>query len=160
MKKIIVFAALLLGSIFASAQDGKQIYQKYSDEPNVSAVYVSPAMFRLIGKLPDMQAGDGDVNLTPVVQALTGLYIISSENPDLNVRIAKDVRKFIEKGTFELLMEAKEDGEKMTMYTAGDDKTVTSFIMLADEGTEVTFICLDGKLDRTKLEEIMSEKNK
>ncbi len=160
MKKIIVFAALLLGSIFASAQDGKQIYQKYSDEPNVSAVYVSPAMFRLIGKLPDIQAGDGDVNLTPVVQALTGLYIISSENPDLNARIAKDVRKFIEKGTFELLMEAKEDGEKMTMYTAGDDKTVTSFIMLADEGTEVTFICLDGKLDRTKLEEIMSEKNK
>jgi hypothetical protein len=160
MKKIIVFAALLLGSIFASAQDGRQIYQKYSDEPNVSAVYVSPAMFRLIGKLPDMQAGDGDVNLTPVVQALTGLYIISSENPDLNVRIAKDVRKFIEKGTFELLMEAKEDGEKMTMYTAGDDNTVTSFIMLADEGTEVTFICLDGKLDRTKLEEIMSEKNK
>lgn len=156
MKKIIVFAALLLGSIFASAQDGKQIYQKYSDEPNVSAVYVSPAMFRLIGKLPDIQAGDGDVNLTPVVQALTGLYIISSENPDLNVRIAKDVRKFIEKGTFELLMEAKEDGEKMTMYTAGDDKTVTSFIMLADEGTEVTFICLDGKLDRTKLEDIMS----
>lgn len=156
MKKIIVFAALLLGSIFASAQNGKQIYQKYSDEPNVSAVYVSPAMFRLIGKLPDIQAGDGDVNLTPVVQALTGLYIISSENPDLNARIAKDVRKFIEKGTFELLMEAKEDGEKMTMYTAGDDKTVTSFIMLADEGTEVTFICLDGKLDRTKLEEIMS----
>ena len=160
MKKIIIIAALLLGSIFASAQDGRQIYMKYSDEPNVSAVYVSPAMFRLIGKLPDMQAGDGDVNLTPVVQALTGLYIISSENPDLNARIAKDVRKFIEKGTFELLMEAKEDGEKMTMYTAGDDKTVTSFIMLADEGTEVTFICLDGKLDRTKLEEIMSEKNK
>ena len=160
MKKIIIIAALLLGSIFASAQDGRQIYMKYSDEPNVSAVYVSPAMFRLIGKLPDMQAGDGDVNLTPVVQALTGLYIISSENPDLNARIAKDVRKCIEKGTFELLMEAKEDGEKMTMYTAGDDKTVTSFIMLADEGTEVTFICLDGKLDRTKLEGIMSEKNK
>ena len=156
MKKIIVFAALLLGSIFASAQNGKQIYQKYSDEPNVSAVYVSPAMFRLIGKLPDIQAGDGDVNLTPVVQALTGLYIISSENPDLNARIAKDVRKFIEKGTFELLMEAKEDGEKMTMYTCGDDKTVISFIMLAEDGEEVTFICLDGKLDRTKLEEIMS----
>ena len=129
---------------------------KYSDEPNVSAVYVSPAMFRLIGKLPDIQAGDGDVNLTPVVQALTGLYIISSENPDLNARIAKDVRKFIEKGTFELLMEAKEDGEKMTMYTCGDDKTVISFIMLAEDGEEVTFICLDGKLDRTKLEEIMS----
>lgn len=156
MKKIIVFAALLLSFICASAQDGKHIYMKYSDEPNVSAVYVSPAMFRLIGKLPDIQAGDDNVNLTPVVQALTGLYIISSENPEINGHLAKEVRKFIDKGTYELLMEAKENGEKMTMYTAGDDKTVTSFIMLADEGSEVTFICLDGKLDRTKLEEIMS----
>ena len=160
MKKIIVFAALLLSFICASAQDGKHIYMKYSDEPNVSAVYVSPAMFRLIGKLPDIQAGDDDVNLTPVVQALTGLYIISSENPDLNGRLAKDVRKFIDKGTYELLMEAKEDGEKMTMYTCGDERTVTSFIMLAEDGEEITFICLDGKLDRTKLEEIMSDKNK
>lgn len=160
MKKTILLAALLLSFICASAQEGRHIYQKYSDEANVSAVYVSPAMFRLIGRLPDIQAGDADKNLTPVVQALTGLYIISSENPEINGRLAKDVRKFIDKGTYELLMEAKEDGEKMTMYTAGDETTVTSFIMLADEGAEITFICLDGKLDRTKLEEIMSEKNK
>ena len=53
MKKIIVFAALLLSFICASAQDGKHIYMKYSDEPNVSAVYVSPAMFRLIGRIPE-----------------------------------------------------------------------------------------------------------
>ena len=160
MKKIIVLAALLLSFICASAQDGKHIYQKYSDEPNVSAVYVSPAMFRLIGRIPDIQAADGDVNLTPVIQALTGLYIISSENQELKSRIAKDVRKFIEKGTYELLLEAKEDGEKMTMYTCGDEKTVTSFVMLAAQEDELTFICLDGKLDRYKLEGMLASQAK
>ncbi|MBP5566638.1 MAG: DUF4252 domain-containing protein [Bacteroidales bacterium] len=160
MKKIIVLAALLLSFISSFAQDGKSLYRKYSDEPNISAVYVSPAMFRLIGRIPDIQAADGDVNLTPVIQALTGLYIISSENPDINAKLSKDVKKFINSGTYELLMEAKEDGEKMTMYTCGDEKTVTSFVMLADEGSEVTFICLDGKLDRNKLEEMMSSQAK
>ena len=57
-------------------------------------------------------------------------------------------------------MEAKEDGEKVTMYTCGDEKTVTSFVLLADEGDELTFICLDGKLDRGQLEELLAEQMK
>ena len=151
---------MLLGFINAFAQDGKSIYRKYSDEKNVSAVYVSPAMFRLIGRIPDIQAGDGNVNLTPVIQGLSGLYIISSENPEINEKLAKDVNKFIGSGTYELLMEAKDSGEKVTMYTCGDDKTVSSFVMLADEGTELTFICLDGKLNREQLEGLLAENMK
>ena len=57
-------------------------------------------------------------------------------------------------------MEAKDNGEKVTMYTSGDEKTVTSFVLLADEGTEVTFICLDGNMDREKLEELLAEQMK
>jgi hypothetical protein len=155
MKRIIVFAALLLSFIYASAQDGRHIYQKYSDEADVSAVYVSPAMFRLIGRIPDIQSGNGNVNLTPVIQGLSGLYIITSSNAEINGKLARDVRKFINSGTYELLLEAKDNGEKMTMYTAGDDKTVSSFIMLAEEGSEVSFICLDGRLDRSRLEELL-----
>ena len=160
MKKIIALAALLLSIISASAQNGRSIYMKYSDEPNVSAVYVSPAMFRLIGRIPDIQAGDGNVNLTPVIQGLNGLYILNSENQDLNDKLAKDVKKFINSGTYELLMEAKENGEKVTMYTCGDDNTVTSFVLLSSEGTELTFICIDGKMDRKQLEDLMADQMK
>ncbi len=160
MKKIIAIAALLLGIIDAYAQDGRSIYQKYSDADNISAVYVSPAMFRLIGRIPDIQAGEGNVNLTPVIQGLSGLYIINSENNDINGRLAKDVHKFINSGTYELLMEAKDNGEKVTMYTCGDEKTVTSFVLLADEGQELTFICLDGKMDRALLEDLLAEQMK
>ena len=150
-------AAMLLGFISAFAQDGKSIYRKYSDENNVSAVFVSPAMFRLIGRIPDIQAGSGNVNLTPVIQGLSGLYIISSENPEINEKLAKDVNKFIGSGTYELLMEAKDSGEKVTMYTCGDDKLVSSFVMLANDGKELTFICLDGKMDREQLEGLLAE---
>ena len=65
MKRIILLAVLLLTALTASAQSGKSIYQKYSDAENVSAVYISPAMFRLIGKIPDLEVGENHVNLAP-----------------------------------------------------------------------------------------------
>lgn len=160
MKKIIIVSVLFLSAITAIAQDGKNIYRKYSDEKGISAVYISPAMFRLIGKIPDIQTGDGEVNLTPVIQGLSGLYIINSENAAINSKIAMDVNKFIDAGTYEMLMEAKDDGEVVRMYTSGDDKTVNSFVLLTDEGSELTFICLDGKMDREKLESIIAEQAK
>ena len=44
MKKLFIIAATLLLGIFAHAQDGKSIYNKFSDEEGVSAVYISPSM--------------------------------------------------------------------------------------------------------------------
>ena len=135
MKKTLILIALVLSTFTAFAQDGKSIYRKYSDEKGISAVYISPAMFRLIGRLPDINTGDGEVNLTPVIKGLTGLYIINSGNPAINSKIAKDVNKFIDSGAYEMLMEAKDEGEVVRMYTSGDDTTVTSLVLLTDEGS-------------------------
>jgi hypothetical protein len=92
-----------------------------------------------------------------VIQGLSGLYIINSENSAVNAKIAKDVNKFIDSGSYEMLMEAKEDGEVVRMYTCGDDKTVNSFVLFTDEGSELTFICLDGKMDRALLEKLLAD---
>lgn len=162
MKRIAILAALLLMTVGSFAQDGKSIYQKYSDAENVSAVYVSPAMFRLIGKLPEITADteDGKVDLTPVIASLTGMYVIDSQNQSINSALASDVKKFIASGKYELLMEAKENGQTMRMYTLGDEKIVNSFVMLALENDETTFICIDGKMNRSDLEKVLAEQMK
>ena len=100
MKRIIIIATLLLASISAFAQSGKSIYQKYSDAENVSAVYISSAMFRMIGKIPDLNVEGSEVNLAPIIQSLSGLYIISSENPKINSQIKADAEKFINGGEY------------------------------------------------------------
>ena len=106
----------------------------------------------MIGKLPDVEVGDDDINLAPIIKSLSGFYLIDSENADVNASLSKDVSKMLDKGKFELLMEVKEDGEKVRMYTAGDDTDVTSFIMHVDEGASATFIFLDGNMLRKDLE--------
>ena len=154
---VILFAALLL-TCSAFAQNGKSIYQKYSDAEKVSAVYVSPAMFRMIGRIPDLEMGDDNVNLSPVIRALTGLYILNSENPDINGNLRADAERFIKSGKYELLMEAKDSGETIRMYTVGNDRMIEGFVMLAAEPDEVTFICLDGQMPRKEFEELLARK--
>ena len=160
MKKILLVAALLLTFVCSFAQNGKSIYQKYSEAEGVSAVYISPAMFRLMGKIPDLNIEGENVNLAPIIKSLSGLYLINSENADINATLAKDVDKFVDKGRYELLMEAKDNGETVRMYTEGTEKVVNSFVMIALDGPETTFICLDGKMDREDLEKALASQMK
>lgn len=148
---------MLLLTISSFAQDGKSIYQKYSDSEDISAVYVSPAMFKLIGRLPDIEMNSGEVNFYPIIKSLTGLYIINSSNKNINAQLYADVEKFIKSGRYELLMEAKDSGEAVRMYTVGNDAVVNSFVMVAKDGEETTFICIDGNMNRTDLEKLLAE---
>ena len=158
MKKILTIAVLLLIFICADAQNGKNLYKKYSDAEGVSAVYISPAMFRMMGKLPDLNVEGQSVNLAPIIKTMSGLYLINSENPEINVGLAKEVEKFISKGDYELLMETKDAGETVRMYTVGTETVVESFVMIAYEENQTTFICLDGKMNREELEAILAER--
>ncbi|MBQ3985094.1 MAG: DUF4252 domain-containing protein [Bacteroidales bacterium] len=162
MKRFILIALAALFGAGAFAQDGKSIYNKYSEAENVSAVYISPAMFKLIGKLPEIKADveDGTVDLAPVVRTLTGMYILSSENPAIREALANDVKKFVSSKKYELLMEAKDNGQTMKMYTVGDQKTVNSFVMYAIDQEETTFICIDGNINRQDLEKVLAEQMK
>lgn len=158
MKRIMTMAAfLLLTTITALAQDGRSIYNKYSDEKDVSCVYISPAMFRMIGKVPDMDVNGNNVNLSSIIKTMSGLYVIDSKNQKINSSLIGDIDRFISKGDYEMLMEAKDDGETVRIYTVGDEKTVTSFVLLSKEADESTFICLEGKMSRQELEKAISE---
>ena len=152
MKKLILIAALMIASVAAFAQSGKSIYQKYSDCEKVSAVYISPAMFRLIGQIPNLEVEDEDIDLSPVIKTLKGLYLINSENPDIRENIIKEVEKFVDSADYELLLEAKDEGETVRIYTVGNEQTVKGFVMLAIEADELTFICIDGEMDRNDLD--------
>lgn len=160
MKKILAIAAAALLAITSFAQDGKNIYRKYSEAENVSAVYISPAMFRMIGKLPDMAIGADNVNLTQVVNSLSGMYLIDSENPAINAGIIKDVEAFVKADAYEILMEAKDGGETTRIYTVGKGDTVNSFVLLTYGKNECTFICLEGDLTKQQLDELVIKSRK
>ena len=160
MKRFIVIAVMLLMAVGAYAQSGKSIYNKYSDSKGVSAVYISPAMFRMIGQLPDLdvEAADGEkVDIAPLVRSFEGFYLLSVSDKSQAAELKQEVQSMIKSGSFEMLMEAKDSGSTMRIYTVGDAKTISSLVMLAQEGDSVQFICLEGSMNRKDFETIIAK---
>ena len=160
MKKIIAITVTLLMAAGAFAQEGRRLYNKYSDSEGVSAVYISPAMFKLIGQIPELNVdmGNGEkMDLVPLIRSFTGFYMLDISEKTLASELYKEVTTLIDKGKYEMLMEVKDSGDKLRMYTAGDAKTVESFLFIANDGTETQFICLDGAMDRKEIESLIAK---
>lgn len=159
MKRIIILAVLLLSATIASAQEGKNIYNRYSGGKGVSAVYISPSMFKIIGKLPDleMETADGNsMNLVPLISSFQGFYMLDISNPTTVSAINQDVASMISKGRYELMMEVKDEGETLQIYTSGNEKIIECFIFIASDGDGVQFICIDGEMNRSEIEKLIA----
>ena len=160
MKKLILIIASVFVAVSAFGQNAKELYNKYSDLDGVSAVYVSPAMFRMIGKLPDMdmEAENGEkVNLTPIVKNLSGFYLLDVDDAPVAEKLFIEVKRMLDGKKFELLFEAKNDGEITRLFTSGTDKTVSSLILTTKDSDSFTFMGLEGNMDREQLENILAE---
>ena len=152
MKKIIVIVLALMSSLILKAQDYKSLYQKYSDDERVTAVYISPAMFKLIGKLPEVKIEDNGVDFGPLIKNMTGFYMLQTEDKALADKIFKDVSKVVSGHRFETLMEVKDKGEKVNIFSLGDDNFLKSLVMTAFQGDETVFISIDGLMRREDVE--------
>lgn len=157
MKRFYTLLLALCVAVSALAQNGKDLYKKYSDLPEVSAVYISPAMFRIIGRLPDVSLEDKDVNLSPIIKSMTGFYLLSCETEAVGGKLYNEVSRLVNGGKYELLLEAKEDGTVTRLYSVGGEKEISSLVFLSKDGAEVTYIGIDGRMDRAELENILAE---
>ena len=63
----------------------------------------------------------------------------------------------ISKGRYELLMEVKDDGDNVNIYTVGNDKTIENFVFLCRSGNDVQFICIDCTMDRKEVETLIAK---
>lgn len=151
---------MLLIAAGAYAQSGKSLYNKYSDSNGVSAVYISPAMFRMIGQLPnlDVEASNGEkVDIAPLIRSFEGFYLLNVSDKAQAAELKQEVQTMIKAGRFEVLVEAKDSGNTMRIYTVGDDRIISSLVMLAQEGDSVQFICLEGTINRKDFENLMAK---
>lgn len=153
MKKIIIIAlAAIISMTSAAAQNSKkQIYIDYSGKPGVSAVYISPAMFKLMKAVPDIEINDQDVNFSRFIRTLEGMYILNIEEPEMASQLVRDVEKELINGRHELLMEAVEGSETTRIYVVEKDSIVSDLILLSRDGSSTSYISITGQMP---LEEI------
>ena len=122
-------------------------------------MYISPAMFKIIGKLPDLEmtTADGNtMNLAPLISTFQGFYMLDISNATTMSSISQDVASMTSKGKYELMMEMKDERETLQIYTSGNEKIIQSFVFLASDGKSVQFICIDGEMKREDIEKLIA----
>ena len=160
MKRSILTLIISLVAISAFGQDYKTIYQKYSDDDRVTAVYISPAMFKMIGKLPEVKIEENGLDLAPMIKSMTGFYMLQTEDSSLAEKISKDVTRIVGGGKFETLMEIKDKGQKVNILSLGDDQFLKSLLLTVFDSGESVFIGIDGLMNRADVENAVATAGK
>lgn len=144
MKRFILMLAAVMIAVTSLAQSSdNSLYKKYSGKPGVSSVYISPAMFKLMQKLPEVElADDKDVHFERIIKTFEGMYIIEAEDTPLVKELTSDVEALLQKGQLALLMEVVEKDEKVRMYVRQEGEVVKQFIMLELEDDSATYISI------------------
>lgn len=148
MKKIIILLLAFAVSMVSSAAQNskKKIYSEYSGKPGVSAVYISPAMFKLIKTVPDIEINSQEVNFSRFIKTLEGMYILSTNDPGMASLLAEDAQKELEHGKHELLMETFEGSETTRIYIVQNDSIVSDLVLLSTAGSSISYISITGEM--------------
>lgn len=146
--RIILCVAMMMLSLQANAQVKE--FEKYADTKNVTYVFISKYMLRMVGKAsyPSVPG----VNTQSIMNKLNGIQIISSEEEAATARLKTETQSIIKQGKYELLMQVDENDEKVRIYHR-EGKQQSAVVMMADEDGEFSVIVFSGTFT---LEDVMT----
>lgn len=157
MKKIFMIIAALLITAGAMGQNNyNSLYKKYSGKKDVSSVYISPTMFKMMKSLPEIEISDDkEVRLDRIISTFDGMYIVEVDNRNLASDLSKDVNALVSSGKLELLMEAIEKDETVRIYVELKNNIVTKFVLLEQEDDSATFISIVAEMTMDDLKRLI-----
>ena len=130
--KLIVFVmAIMLMPITGMAQ--KNIFDKYSDNNDVTYVNIKPKMFQMITKI-GVNVDDPEAKAyMDMIKSITSFKTIVTDKAAISADIAKWVKS--RSGGLEELMEVKDDGTEIKFYVKeGKDADFTAHNEMAKDG--------------------------
>lgn len=143
MKQKVTRALLCIMVAMASLTVNAQVkaFEKYADMKNVSYVYISKYMLRMASN-SSMPSVPG-VDTKSLASKLTGIQIISTEEKTARAKLKNDVKDILARDKYEVLMQMREDGEKVDIYhCVGKQQSVV--VMLMDEDDSATAMIFSG----------------
>ena len=160
-RALFIISLLFLSFCTSSAQDGRALYLKYRNAGGVEASYISQEMFALFGRLPEIEILDRDVDLTPVVKELKGLYILESKRSRVSKRLRDDLEEIIRNAGYTLIMSDRDDDEETWIYALYNGKLITSLLYCSCEDYhEVDVIFIEGDIMKEDLNRTLNQNKK
>lgn len=147
MKKQIIIAvmAILMMPLTGFSQD---VFEKYSENENVSFISIKPKMFQMLAKM-DMDTDDAEAKAyIDMVNSITSFKTMATDDKSISSDIIKWVGS--RSASLEELMEVKDEGVTMKFYVKeGKDEDHVSELLMFINGLDAIIkdsnISVNGK---------------
>ena len=172
-KLIVLVMAIMLVPLTGMAQ--KNIFEKYSDDADVTYVSIKPKMFQMIAKM-GINVEDAEAKAyMDMVKSITSFKTIVTDNKTISADISKWVKS--RSGGVEELMEVKDDGtevkfyvkegkdadhvKELLIYVNGIDKMMDDKIEIngKERKIETVVVSLTGDIDLNEISKLTDKMN-
>jgi len=172
-KIIVLLIAVLLLPLTGMAQ--KDIFEKYSDNTEVTYVNIKPKMFQMIAKI-GIDTDDVEAKAyMDMVKSITSFRTIVTYNQDISTDISKWVKS--RSSSLEELMEVKDDGTNVNFYVKegkdadhvkellifvnGIDKVMDQKVEIngKERKIETVVVALTGDIDLNQISKLTEKMN-
>lgn len=152
MKKNILVSLLLTISVgvFAQSTGMRALKDRFKGEPDVHSFKLGGFLARTVFNLA------GEYEYKEAITDIRGIELITIPQDvfkSQNVSVA-GYKKFLQENHFEQLIEVKDNGEVVTIYTTPDAGKHERYLIVVDGGHEVVVIELKGHIDPSKLSNV------
>ena len=155
---------LVIMLLLAVAHNGKaqvKAFEKLRNTPDVTYVYISQTMLRMAKGSVKSNVGNKDVDLSNMLDKLTGLQIINTEKAQKATEIKKLVSDIVAKEKYDVVMDVAEDNDVVTIYSQITSKQ--SVVLLVNEDAkdhDLSLLVFSGKFTEGDLMNITVDSKK
>ena len=154
MKRIYIFVLFFTMAVISASAQITAVFDRYADTKGVTSVYISKAMFRMMG---DLKTSGMDLN--GFGDKLDAIRILNTERPKLAEKMSSEVSREVKKEGYEILMLANDDGDRTTIYQRTDKAGVNHYLIVAQEPSELSIISIEGSITPADIKN-MNDKSK
>lgn len=148
--KILALAIITVLSI-SVVQAQKSMFDRLSDQKDITTVYISKSLLRL---MPDIDTGGADIK--GLAGKLEQMEIYSSNsNKDAAKIIRNEVAGMVKSRTYETLMKIKDPGSDITFYAFKEKDKIKDLVMFVDQPEECTIIRIMGNFTTEDIQKVM-----
>ena len=151
---ILIAIMLMMTSINAQAQ--KNPFDKFSDYEDVTYIFISEAMLKLVGTtaIPSI---DG-IDINEIGSKLKSIQIITSEKHTKN-SLKSEAMSLIKKESYEKLIQVSEKDNKVDIYFK-DGKKNSIIVMVNDEKDDTVLIVFSGEFGMANIAKMLEDRKK
>lgn len=141
-------------------QNNDELFNKLSDIKGVEVVYVSKALFGMIGSMDIAGMNAGGIDIKDIIGKLESLQVFTAEESNAIKKMKMESDKLIKNGKYETLMFVKDEESKTVFYMNKINNIKSELLMISEEPSEISIIRFIGNFTLRDLQQLTKKDNK